>query len=144
MSDDNPSAISHISVGTNDFERSVRFYDSVLAVLGCKRIMQHLGAAAWGKELPEFWVQTPIDGRPASVGNGTHIGFLAVDKTQVHAFHKAALAAGARDEGAPGPRRSTASPTTAASCATPTGTRSRPRTGTWRSSRSFSRIRRCR
>jgi catechol 2,3-dioxygenase-like lactoylglutathione lyase family enzyme len=49
-------------------------------------------------------VQTPIDGRPASVGNGTHFGFWADDKEQVHAFHRAALAAGAKDEGAPGPR----------------------------------------
>ena len=90
MADENLSAISHVSLGTNDFERAVRFYDAVLPTLGCKRIMQHPGAAAWGKELPEFWVQTPIDGRPASVGNGTHFGFVASDKTQVHAFHEAA------------------------------------------------------
>jgi catechol 2,3-dioxygenase-like lactoylglutathione lyase family enzyme len=104
MSGENPSALSHVSLGTNDFERAVRFYDAVLPALGCKRIMQHPGAAAWGRVFPEFWIQTPIDGRPASVGNGTHIGFMADDKAQVHAFHKAALAAGARDEGAPGPR----------------------------------------
>ena len=104
MSDGNPSAISHVSLGTNDFERAVRFYDAVLPALGCKRILQHPGAAAWGRAFPEFWIQTPIDGRPASVGNGTHIGFMAADKAQVHAFHNAALAAGAKDEGRPGPR----------------------------------------
>jgi catechol 2,3-dioxygenase-like lactoylglutathione lyase family enzyme len=104
MSDDDPSALSHVSLGTNDFERALRFYDAVLPALGCKRIMQHPGAAAWGRVFPEFWIQTPIDGRPASVGNGTHIGFMAGDKAQVHAFHEAALAAGAKDEGAPGPR----------------------------------------
>jgi catechol 2,3-dioxygenase-like lactoylglutathione lyase family enzyme len=104
MAQDNPSILSHISVGTNDFDRAVSFYDRVLPALGCKRIMQHAGAAAWGKMYPEFWIQTPIDGKRASVGNGTHIGFVAPDKAAVHSFHEAALAAGATDEGAPGPR----------------------------------------
>lgn len=104
MAQDNPSILSHVSIGTNDFDRAVRFYDAVLPSLGCKRIMQHPGAAAWGKQFPEFWVQSPIDGKPASIGNGTHVGFMAADKQAVHAFHAAALAAGARDEGAPGPR----------------------------------------
>ncbi len=104
MSDENPGILSHVSVGTNDFARAVRFYDAVLPSLGCKRILEHPGAVAWGKIYPEFWVQTPIDGRRATVGNGTHIGFVAADKAAVHAFHKAALAAGGTDEGAPGPR----------------------------------------
>jgi catechol 2,3-dioxygenase-like lactoylglutathione lyase family enzyme len=104
MADPNPSILSHVSIGTNDFARAVAFYDRVLPTLGCKRIMEHPGAAAWGKVYPEFWVQTPIDGRPASVGNGTHFGFVASDKATVHAFYEAALAAGARGEGEPGPR----------------------------------------
>jgi catechol 2,3-dioxygenase-like lactoylglutathione lyase family enzyme len=104
MSDENPGILSHVSVGSNDFARAVRFYDAVLPSLGCKRILEHPGAVAWGKLYPEFWVQTPIDGGRATVGNGTHIGFVAADKAAVHAFHKAALAAGGTDEGAPGPR----------------------------------------
>ncbi|WP_375740238.1 VOC family protein [Pseudomonas boanensis] len=101
---ENPSILSHVSLGTNDFERAVTFYDKVLPTLGCKRIMQHPGAVAYGREYPEFWVQTPIDGRPASVGNGTHIGFFAPDKAAVLAFYEAALDAGAKGEGEPGPR----------------------------------------
>lgn len=101
---ENPSILSHVSLGTNDFERAVAFYDKVLPTLGCKRIMQHPGAVAYGREYPEFWVQTPIDGRPASVGNGTHIGFFAPDKAAVLAFYEAALDAGAKGEGEPGPR----------------------------------------
>lgn len=104
MSDDNPSILSHISLGTNDFDRAATFYDAVLAPLGCRRIMEHPGAIAWGKAFPEFWLQTPIDGKPATAGNGTHVGFLAPSKAAVDAFHAAALAAGGRDEGAPGPR----------------------------------------
>jgi catechol 2,3-dioxygenase-like lactoylglutathione lyase family enzyme len=104
MADENPSMMSHISLGTNHFDRAVAFYDKVLATLDCKRIMEHPGAVAYGKAYPEFWVQTPIDGYPASAGNGTHIGFIATTKQAVHAFYDAALAAGATDSGAPGPR----------------------------------------
>lgn len=104
MSTTNPSILSHISLGTNRFEEAAAFYDQVLAPLGCQRIMAHPGAIAWGREYPEFWLQTPIDGAPATVGNGTHVGFFANDRAAVDAFHRAALAAGASDEGAPGPR----------------------------------------
>lgn len=104
MADTNPSILSHISLGTNQFDKAVAFYDRVLPTLGCKRILAHPSAVAYGRQYPEFWVQTPIDGQPASIGNGTHFGFFAPDKAAVHAFHQAALEAGARDEGAPGPR----------------------------------------
>ena len=104
MATDNPSLMSHVSIGTAHYDRALEFYDAVLATLGAKRMMEHPGAAAYGKCYPEFWVQTPIDGRPASVGNGTHIGFLAESRAQVEAFYAAALAAGARGDGAPGPR----------------------------------------
>jgi len=104
MSEQNPSILSHVSIGTNQFDKAVAFYDRVLATLGCKRILEHPGAVSWGREYPEFWVQTPIDGQPATVGNGTHFGFVAPDKQAVHAFYEAALAAGASPDGPPGPR----------------------------------------
>lgn len=102
--DDAPSILSHVSVGTNDFDRAVAFYDAVMPAIGAGRIMEHPGAVAWGKQFPEFWVQTPIDGRPAGVGNGTHVSFLVGSKAAVDAFHAAALAAGGTDDGAPGAR----------------------------------------
>ena len=104
METTNPSIISHLSIGTNHYDRAVAFYDHVLPTLGCKQLLQYPGATAYGRELPEFWVQTPIDGHPANVGNGSHIGFIALSKATVHAFHEAALAAGGIDDGAPGPR----------------------------------------
>lgn len=104
MTTDIASIISHVSIGTNDLARSAKFYDATLSALGCRRVMQHPGAIAWGREFPEFWVQAPYDGGRASVGNGTHIGFLARNRAEVDAFHAAALAAGAVDDGAPGPR----------------------------------------
>ncbi len=104
MSSENPSILSHVSVGTRDFMRATAFYDAVLGALGIRRVLEHAGAVAYGRAYPEFWVQTPIDGHPASVGNGTHFGFVAASRDQVHAFWQAAIAAGATPDGAPGPR----------------------------------------
>ncbi len=98
------SILSHVSVGTNDFERAVAFYDAVLVTLGCRRVMEHPDTVAWGKSFPEFWVHTPIDGQQASVGNGTHVGFNAATRQEVHDFYDAALKAGAKGDGPPGPR----------------------------------------
>jgi catechol 2,3-dioxygenase-like lactoylglutathione lyase family enzyme len=104
MTSNNPSIISHISVGTNRFAEARAFYEKVIAVFGGRIIMEHPGAAAYGKEFPEFWIHVPIDGGPAAVGNGSHFGFAAASKAEVEDFHRVALANGARDEGAPGPR----------------------------------------
>lgn len=102
--DENPSILSHVSVGTNHFEQAVAFYDAVLPTLGIGRIMSHPGAVAYGKIYPEFWVQVPIDGQPATIGNGTHVGFIAPTKEAVHTFYEAALSAGATGDGEPGGR----------------------------------------
>jgi hypothetical protein len=56
MPDENPSIMSHVSIGTNEFGRAVRFYDAVLPTLNAERILEHPGAIAWGKVYPEFWV----------------------------------------------------------------------------------------
>jgi catechol 2,3-dioxygenase-like lactoylglutathione lyase family enzyme len=106
----NPSILSHISLGSNDFDRAVAFYDRVLATLGCRRVVEHPGAVAYGREYPEFWIQRPYNGAPASVGNGTHIGFFAPNRESVDAFYQAAVAAGARPDGAPGPREEYGAP----------------------------------
>jgi catechol 2,3-dioxygenase-like lactoylglutathione lyase family enzyme len=101
---DDASALSHVSLGTADLDRAGAFYDRVLAPLGCHRIQAFPGGIGWGRKWPEFWVQTPIDGRPHSVGNGTHVAFLARSRAEVNAFHAAGLAAGGRCDGPPGPR----------------------------------------
>lgn len=101
---DNPSILNHVSIGTNDFARATEFYDKVLVVIGARRILEHPGAVAFGKMFPEFWVQTPIDGQSANPGNGIHFSFTANSKDEVDLFHKTALEAGGKDNGAPGPR----------------------------------------
>ncbi len=104
MSNPSPSVISHVSIGANDFDKLRAFYDAVMPSVGAKALMEHPGATAYGRQFPEFWIGAPHDGKPASVGNGFHIGFIADDKDQVHAFYDAAIAAGATCDGPPGPR----------------------------------------
>jgi catechol 2,3-dioxygenase-like lactoylglutathione lyase family enzyme len=104
MTTANPSMISHVSLGTNQYDKAKAFYTKVLAVLGCKVMMEHPGAVAFGRTYPEFWIQTPIDHGKANVGNGTHVGFVADTKADVDAFYAACLAAGATPDGDPGHR----------------------------------------
>ncbi len=98
--------MSHVSLGTNDLERALTFYDLVMPTIGAKRVFQPPGepAVAYGREFPEFWVQVPLDDGKAETANGVHFAFNAPSKEAVHAFWEAALAAGAHPDGEPGPR----------------------------------------
>ena len=97
--------LHHVSIGVADVRRAAQFYDAVLAKLGFKRVMEVMPyGIAYGLKMPQFWVQLPHDQQGASSGNGTHVAFNANSKAAVNAFHAAALSAGGRDEGAPGPR----------------------------------------
>lgn len=98
------TALSHVSIGTNNFLKAVAFYDRVLSVLGIGRILEFPGAVAYGKSTPEFWVQTPFDGKRAHSANGIHFAFHAPSKESVEQFYNEALKAGATSDGAPGPR----------------------------------------
>jgi len=107
--DDNPSILSHVSVGTNDFARSATFYDAVMPTIGAKRVYEPelpegAFAIAYGKQFPEFWINTPHDDGKAETANGVHFAFLAPSREAVQAFWDAALAAGAEPDGEPGPR----------------------------------------
>ena len=96
---------SHVTIGVNDVDRAVAFYDALFACLGIERFAQGDGYAAYGApESDQVWIMHPFDGKPATVGNGTHIAFLARTRAQVDAFHAAALAQDGSDEGAPGLR----------------------------------------
>jgi catechol 2,3-dioxygenase-like lactoylglutathione lyase family enzyme len=101
---DNPSILSHVSIGTNKFDEACVFYDAVMATIGAKRIMDFPGAIAYGKEYPEFWLQAPADGGTAETANGVHFGFVATSKEVVHSFFDAAIKFGASGDGEPGPR----------------------------------------
>ena len=96
---------THVAVGTNDLAKARQFYDSVLAPLGYKRLKDFGdGGSCWGVSIEEFMVLKPANGQPATFANGGTISFEAPSRAAVAAFHKAALAAGGKDEGAVGPR----------------------------------------
>lgn len=99
--------LHHVSVGVHDVERAAKFYDPVLKTLGYRRVMEFLPyAIGYGesRERPEFWIQLPHDQKPASVGNGVHIAFLAKNRNVIGKFHDAALKQGGSNGGEPGPR----------------------------------------
>jgi catechol 2,3-dioxygenase-like lactoylglutathione lyase family enzyme len=98
--------IDHVSLGVTDIARSKAFYDAALKPLGMTRIYDYEGGLGYGAgEKATFWIGAPLDpGRPVRAGGGTHVAFLAPDRAAVDAFHRAALAAGGKDDGAPGLR----------------------------------------
>ena len=99
--------ISHTMLGTRDVARAKAFYHAALDQLGIVALVDSRGAVGYGMPgdvRPTFWITTPHDGKPATVGNGTHVAFTAPSRGAVDRFHAAALAAGGTDEGAPGPR----------------------------------------
>ncbi|HUO90974.1 MAG TPA: VOC family protein [Rhizomicrobium sp.] len=97
--------LHHVSVGVTDFDRAARFYDAVLATLGFRRVADFAPhAIGYGSDRAEFWIGHPHDQKPMSVGNGTHLGFVARTKAQVHKFHEVALREGGSNGGEPGPR----------------------------------------
>lgn len=99
------SIFTHVTVGTNDLGKARSFYDTVLGKMGLKRITD-LGenGSIWGDKNPSFFVLKPANGQPASIGNGVTVSFEAPSRAAIDAFHAAALAAGGKCEGKPGPR----------------------------------------
>ena len=95
-----------VSVGTNNLESSVAFYDEVLSVLGIARLVLNDKEAGYGipGNTALFYVNVPFDCEMATFGNGVQISFAAKDRHAVDRFHERALKFGATDEGAPGER----------------------------------------
>ena len=90
----------HVGFNVKDFARSRAFYAKALAPLGIAAQMEGDGYAGFGeKGKPEFWIYA--DGPAPS---RVHLAFRAKDRAQVRAFYEAAIAAGGKDNGAPGLR----------------------------------------
>jgi catechol 2,3-dioxygenase-like lactoylglutathione lyase family enzyme len=96
--------IHHLSLGTNDVARARAFYDPVLAVVGLRLLKAGDKGLDYGVGTFLFSLEAPVDGRPATAGNGVHVAFAAEDRAMVDAFHRTALERGGRDAGAPGLR----------------------------------------
>jgi catechol 2,3-dioxygenase-like lactoylglutathione lyase family enzyme len=92
--------IDHVTANVSDFERAKRFYEQALAPLGYSVQAEFPGAAGFGtgQGIPDFWIASN-DERGAA-----HVAFSANDRSTVDAFYEAAIAAGGKDNGAPGLR----------------------------------------
>jgi catechol 2,3-dioxygenase-like lactoylglutathione lyase family enzyme len=101
--------LDHVGLQVSGYERSRDFYRKVLAPLGGVLVMEvtaeqtgdgaHAGFGIDGK--PTFWIGTSQHGSPVGP---VHIAFTASNRSIVDAFYDAAIAAGAKDNGAPGIR----------------------------------------
>ena len=99
--------IGYVTVGSNDLERAVAFYDELLALLGAGRFMEDPGNfVAWAAapDQPGFSVTKPFNGQPAASGNGHMTAFAVNSKELVHKVYDKALELGGTDEGPAGPR----------------------------------------
>ncbi len=99
--------IGFVMVGTNDLEKSSKFYDSILAHLGMKRITiteRYIGYGLSKDDGVKFYITKPHNKENATAGNGTMVALSAETNEAVNMFHKTALENGAVDEGAPGLR----------------------------------------
>jgi catechol 2,3-dioxygenase-like lactoylglutathione lyase family enzyme len=98
--------IGYVTLGTNDMPRAAAFYDTLLAELGARRLMENEGFIAWSiaPGQPAVSVTRPYNGEPASVGNGVMVALQAGSPEQVDRVYRKALELGATDEGAAGPR----------------------------------------
>ena len=93
--------LDHVTIGISNLARAQEFYDRALKPLGIERLFAD-GETASGYGVGQkafFWI-----GTRDAVMTGTHVAFAAPDQATVDAFHAAALAAGGRDNGAPGLR----------------------------------------
>jgi catechol 2,3-dioxygenase-like lactoylglutathione lyase family enzyme len=84
--------IDHVSIQCADVAASAAFYDTVLAPLGGRRIMEFGDVIGFGTASPQFWLG------PHNTGEGfreSHLAFQASDRAAVRAFFDAAVAAGA-------------------------------------------------
>ncbi|MBV9843070.1 MAG: VOC family protein [Sphingomonadaceae bacterium] len=99
---------SHLVIGSNDLERSKRFYDATLGAIGAQPgRTDRKGRLIYAHDGGRLLVTKPIDGEPATYANGGTIGFATDSPEQAAAWHKAGVEhGGTAIEGAPGPRDS--------------------------------------
>lgn len=103
---------NHIMVGSNDIERSKRFYDAVLGLLGAGEPLRNVAATGhvrlfYRHDGSTFCISQPINGEPATCANGGTIAFKCDSEEQVKAFHDTAVEYGGTSiEDVPGLRKS--------------------------------------
>ena len=85
---------SHIMIGTSDLPRAKAFYDSLLGAIGIAPSIVDKHRIFFMTPTGIFSVSLPINGEPATYGNGSTIGFAMASPEQADAWHAAGVAAG--------------------------------------------------
>jgi catechol 2,3-dioxygenase-like lactoylglutathione lyase family enzyme len=85
---------SHVMLGVNDLEASKKFYDALLAPLGIGPGVANRNRYFYRSPTGVFAITTPINGQPATHGNGSTIGFNVTSPEQGNALHAAGVANG--------------------------------------------------
>ncbi len=85
---------THVVVGSNDLEKSKKFYDALFASVGGNPGADMGGRLVYNHNGGMLLVGTPINGQPATYANGGTIGFAMTSEDQTHAWHDAGVAAG--------------------------------------------------
>jgi catechol 2,3-dioxygenase-like lactoylglutathione lyase family enzyme len=96
--------IDHVSIGVRDLAASARFYEPVLAAIGFAKLADKPGTVGFGKRYPEFWLNARPTMKQVTPDSGAHVCLRTANRDLVDAFHAAAVAAGAANDGAPGLR----------------------------------------
>jgi len=98
--------IGYVCIGTNDLPRAAKYYDALLAVIGATRQGETERYIGWGMSPSDslLLLIKPLDGKPATAGNGTMVSLTVDSKAKVDALYEKALALGSKDEGPPGLR----------------------------------------
>lgn len=99
--------IDHISLAVSDLARAARLYEAALAPLGQTRLVATATRVAFGGKYPEVWLNVRPDMPAIALDTGAHVCLRARSVEKVDAFHAAALANGAIDDGTPGLRQAT-------------------------------------
>jgi catechol 2,3-dioxygenase-like lactoylglutathione lyase family enzyme len=94
----------HISIGVRNIAATQRFYDAVLKPLGFLRLSSGETSLGYGKDKVGLWISATPHPVPADTRSGLHVCFAAPNRKAVDAFHAAAMEAGGKDNGKPGPR----------------------------------------
>ena len=100
--------IGFVMVGTNNLDKAINFYDTLLNTIELQRTVaneKYAGYSPKGKpDEVEFYITNPANKEKATFGNGTQISFIVNSKELVNKFYNTGIKLGGKDEGAPGIR----------------------------------------
>ncbi|MDO6735706.1 VOC family protein [Octadecabacter sp. 1_MG-2023] len=96
--------MNYFVVGTNNMDATITFYDALFDTLGMNKMIPSDRMTYWLGDDFAFAAALPFDEQPATVGNGTMVGFSLGSADEVKRVYEKAIALGGTSEGEPGQR----------------------------------------